>query len=275
MNQRIDFTRSGGFPFTQDTFAYMQDSYRNALSALATVFGQLVIVTGVADLGGSWGDGWVSINGELMPFVGGVKKDKIIVEEITDTEIFGDDVENSVYFKKTAKLGITGGNDFTDFVRAKSIAQIEDGLNKKGMITMWSGSVSAVPSGWGLCDGGGTPARPDLRGRFIVGYDSTKADYNAIGKTGGEEKHTLTESEMPSHRHSAPPQNGVDGMPSVGELGLVRRTAGGENKTAQIDSAGAGVEVDVSMVYAMPAAGGGQSHENRPPYYTLAYIIKL
>lgn len=140
---------------------------------------------------------------------------------------------------------------------------------------MWSGAISAIPSGWGLCDGGGTPNRPDLRGRFIVGYDSTKTDYNAIGKTGGEEKHTLTVQELPEHRFGDAPQNGVSGMPSVGGLGLARRTSGGEFKTAQVDSLGAGTEVDVTEVFAMPAVGGGQSHENRPPFYVLAYIIKL
>ena len=46
---------------------------------------------------------------------------------------------------------------------------------------MWSGSIGSIPSGWALCDGGGTPARPDLRDQFIVGAGSTYA----IGATGG------------------------------------------------------------------------------------------
>ena len=39
------------------------------------------------------------------------------------------------------------------------------------------------------------------RGRTLVGYTSTDADFNASEKTGGEKTHTLTESEMPSHQH--------------------------------------------------------------------------
>ena len=59
-----------------------------------------------------------------------------------------------------------------------------------GAILMWSGSPTAIPTGWALCDGNtywangilydpfgfdyGIPtlATPNLKGRFIVGYDS-------------------------------------------------------------------------------------------------------
>lgn len=65
-----------------------------------------------------------------------------------------------------------------------------------GIITMWSGSVAAVPSGWRLCDGGA--GTPDLRDRFIVG-----AGLNyAVGATGGANTVTLTTSNMPSHSHT-------------------------------------------------------------------------
>lgn len=36
-----------------------------------------------------------------------------------------------------------------------------------GMIAMWSGAASAIPSGWVLCNGQNNT--PDLRSRFIVG----------------------------------------------------------------------------------------------------------
>src|SRR5207237_1315846 len=37
----------------------------------------------------------------------------------------------------------------------------------KGIIVLWSGLASAIPSGWVLCDG--TNGTPDLRDRFIIG----------------------------------------------------------------------------------------------------------
>lgn len=44
---------------------------------------------------------------------------------------------------------------------------------------------------------------PDLRGRFIVGYDSENADYNVIGAQGGAKSHTLALSQLPEHNHNA------------------------------------------------------------------------
>jgi len=68
-----------------------------------------------------------------------------------------------------------------------------------GGIVMWSGSASNIPDGWKLCNG--SSGTPDLRGRFIVGYDPNEASYNAVGKTGGANTVILTESQMPRHRH--------------------------------------------------------------------------
>jgi len=120
-----------------------------------------------------------------------------------------------------------------------------------GIIVMWSGSPAAIPTGWALCDGAG--GTPNLRGRFIVGYDATDADYNAIGDTGGSKTHTLTEAEMPSHTHT--------------------------EETRQFTGSGIGTAAGTSEVIVVTqdtgSTGGDEPHENRPPYYTLAYIIKL
>lgn len=44
---------------------------------------------------------------------------------------------------------------------------------------------------------------PDLRGRVVAGLDTSQAEFDTIGKTGGAKTVTLTTSNMPSHNHTA------------------------------------------------------------------------
>jgi len=111
-----------------------------------------------------------------------------------------------------------------------------------GLIAMWSGSVSNVPSGWTLCDG--TDGAPDLRNRFVAGA----GDEYTVGDTGGEKEHQLTVAEMPSHTHNA-----ISSGYGLGSNGTQLEER--EEPTS--------------------STGGDQPHENRPRFYALAYIFKL
>src|SRR5690625_6482592 len=93
---------------------------------------------------------------------------------------------------------------WSSFKRVKSIIELtytKESMNSKltrvGTIIMWAGAINEIPAGWALCDG--TNGTPDLRSRFVVGYNSSEADYNAVGKVGGAKDVTLTEAQMPSH----------------------------------------------------------------------------
>lgn len=133
MYKRIDFTKLEGIATYQDTLDFLQTSYREAISAIAKAFGSRVIVTGVTDQGVTYSDGWIIIDGELMPFAGGLKTDRIITETLSDTEIFGDGSTHTVYYTKIAKLGVTGGYAFNEFIRVDTMAGISQGL--KSLIT--------------------------------------------------------------------------------------------------------------------------------------------
>ena len=122
-----------------------------------------------------------------------------------------------------------------------------DGVPTGGII-MWSGSE--VPNGWLLCDG--KEGTPDLRDRFVLGWGS-----RSIGDVGGEERHTLTVDEMPSHTHDA------------GSLTARGATGGGGG----LEASGA-VPASVSVTGNTGSTGGDASHNNMPPYYVLAFIMK-
>ena len=127
-----------------------------------------------------------------------------------------------------------------------------------GAIVIWSGDKDNIPDGWALCDGqtvNGHPT-PDLRGRFIPGAGGAYA----VGAKGGEEKHKLTESEMPSHRHSYN-FTGADLDLSWNEKNnFYNQSQKYSNKTNEKYT---------------DYTGGDQPHENRPPFYALCYIMRV
>ena len=153
--------------------------------------------------------------------------------------------------------------------------QINDFKVPAGTIVMWSGSNQ--PNGWAICDGeNGTP---DLRGKFIVGLNTEDSDHNSIGKTGGKATFKLTENQLPEHKHMierAPidDRNFTDGGGNENQiLGLVgdsgssndHKGSGGNNSSSNPNNRGRWSSI----------VGGSKPIENRPPFYTLAYIMKL
>ncbi|MEP2024237.1 MAG: tail fiber protein [Reichenbachiella sp.] len=214
----------------------------------------------------------------------------------------------------------------------------------KGSIVMWSGNIGSLPAGWALCDGRWynpqdnsdrgvsasayrTVKTPDLRARFIAGYDPEYDGANNAydnpgnfstggttdGDTGGESSVVLTTGQIPSHNHTSSTGGNHSHTISVssgGDHDHVLRTSreynrypdlvngpgvvftgGGDSDIDNIDyetvSTKADIENDGSHTHTASASthtghthtigstGGGAGHENRPPYYVLAFIIKL
>lgn len=139
-----------------------------------------------------------------------------------------------------------------------------DALFPRGIVLMWSGAIGDIPAGWALCDGnahtapnGDSVTTPDLRDRFIVGAGSTYA----IGNTGGENSHQLTLAEIPAHNHA----NGVFKYLLKYDGNETQLHAGNWDPD----------EPNIHEKGEIKTEGGNQPHENRPPYYALALIMKL
>ena len=142
-----------------------------------------------------------------------------------------------------------------------------------GIICMWSGESTAIPSGWHLCDG--SSGTPDLRNRFIVGAGSS---YD-VGDTGGSNSVTLSTSQIPSHTHSIGSHSHdiyltrvLNGNDSGRYIGLIN---GDTNPTAANSLGKKGRGQTETATGNTGSAGSGSSHENRPPYFALCFIMKL
>lgn len=148
-----------------------------------------------------------------------------------------------------------------------------------GMIIMWSGSTSAIPSGWALCNG--SNGTPDLRNRFVVGAGSAYS----VGSTGGS-----NDAAVISHSHTAITDtarlsgtiNSVSQSFAVSgsatgvfskSLGVISEATPTFNDAE--DAGAVSFNGDHSHGVTVFSAGVSGTNANLPPYYALAYIMKL
>lgn len=103
---------------------------------------------------------------------------------------------------------------------------------------------------------------PNLQRRFILGYQLGTYD---PGYTGGAETHTLTVDEMPAHDHTVDPHtHSIPGsIPATFQVGAGAALA--PNPLGDVTGS-ASPDTD--------EAGGGDPHNNMPPYMVLGWLIR-
>jgi len=106
-----------------------------------------------------------------------------------------------------------------------------------------------------------------LRSRFVVGAGST---YNP-GDTGGVDSVTLTTAQIPSHTHTATVN---DPGHSHTVDGATQQTNGGGTIITGRNNVVTSSVATTGITVTNAATGGGGSHENRPPYFALAFLMK-
>lgn len=125
-------------------------------------------------------------------------------------------------------------------------------------IIMFYGDV--IPSGWVECDGEfGTP---DLRGRIPLAFNNSQNSLaNKIGNTGGKYAVQLSVAEMAAHRHTGKTSDAGYGTTDWGtSCGATSSIS--DNRDSH------------THTFTTNATGGGQAHNNMPPYYAVKFIMK-
>jgi microcystin-dependent protein len=135
----------------------------------------------------------------------------------------------------------------------------------------------SLPSGWLPCDGTSylQTAYPDLFGAIGVYYGGSATHFNVpdfrgrfalsqgngyiFAQDGGEEEHTLVSSEMPIHNH---PENEWTSGNEVSGYGLTVTSSFQDRVLVNA------VSGDVTG-----NRGGGNPHNNMPPYLVLGFAI--
>jgi alpha-tubulin suppressor-like RCC1 family protein/microcystin-dependent protein len=145
--------------------------------------------------------------------------------------------------------------------------------------TSFSNLFSVIGTTYGTGDGLNTFNIPDLRGRFPVGENplggggAAPVSYNRLaqgtvrsGTAGGEFEHTLTVSELPSHRHGGAHDQRYQ-LATNNRRGMNYTTGGYYTSYA-------GGRPDPTDPNMLTIPGTTDPHPNTPPYQVINYIIK-
>jgi hypothetical protein len=148
-------------------------------------------------------------------------------------------------------------------LKAGSIFNMPDTI-PRGVIVMWSGAADQIPAGWALCDG--TNGTPNLRKKFIFGADN---EY-PVNSTGGTTTKDLSHMHTgPSHAHTytGTTNNANTEQHDVEDGNDHSKTSAGHTHTysGTTDANGTG----------NTSVAGSATQDIMPPYYALAFIMKL
>lgn len=129
---KIDFTKYTEFPVSAETFDFMQDMIKQ-VGALANVLGPYVIVSGceLNEAQTERAPGWVSVNGEIMPYEGGMNTSTVGVLETKQGVQVYDQNYSDIYIRR--KLVSMTGPSAIDWLLFKNISTISN-LTSSGRI---------------------------------------------------------------------------------------------------------------------------------------------
>lgn len=131
---------------------------------------------------------------------------------------------------------------------------------RAGTIRLWHGLLANIPAGYALCDG--TSGTPDLRSKFVKGAAAGLDP----GATGGAATHTHADHAAQAH------SGGVVGAIAASTDAFVK---GG---TSAAVKAASDVHTHPAPSFTQPDPHAAQGHDtpnSEPPYYTIAFIMKV
>lgn len=253
-------------------------------------------------------------DGEILPWEGGSTTGGMYVRQEDMAVSANNTDYPKAYTRRSLAPGIGEENfrweDFTDIRTIKELMSENGQLRAEikrlqpaplGVVQMWAGRD--VPEGYLLCNGqelrttdypelsevlgtvfntaesaGGVRYTtrsgyfrvPDLRGRFVVGQHDSDNDYRTCGGAGGLKAVALKTEQIPSHCHNFKDYYYAEASGILsGNYDVIRTNGGVGSRSSDADNDGLPY-----YRHDTDKTGDGLTHENRPPYYVLAYIMR-
>jgi hypothetical protein len=185
------------------------------------------------------------------------------------------------YVNTNVAIGNTTPTESLDVSGSINVnGKIKEGGNELlpyGSIMLWSGTIATIPGGWALCNG--SNGTPDLRNMFVVGanVDSAGIAMTTItgtpSQSGGskdavvvEHTHSGTTTTNGSHTHTYNRYGGSNGI----STGIWGDNNDGIYYNATTSTAGSHYHT-----FTTDSTGTSGTNANLPPYYALAYVMKI
>ena len=219
-------------------------------------------------------------------------EDGIAAASVAAEKAAADIVSTSQQLTTNLTKAISDGDQATG---AKVIAIVNDMITQMNKRTSPCGTVAMFagqncPDGWLWCNGGvykqsdypklfsiignyyggsrqaGTFAVPNMTYRFPLGWgEGAAGNIGTVGSTGGEDTHTLTFDEMPSHGHDISATQ--IGWNTTGVFATNIGAGSGWDYLGRAD----GSEKTRAVAQ---NSGGGKAHNNMPPYLVIKFMIR-
>ena len=275
----INLQQPLGFPLETNTLDAMQTAY-SMFNSLGELAGDKTIIKGCIQTGNTISDGLIYVNGEVIEFRSGLLQTGVIIREDVIEGIFENGDSKPIYHTRYAKFG-TGHSaiPWSDFKRIDPILMMMQRLaevekktaifQQDGGMLFWNKPVSEIPAGW--------QEVVNWRGRFPVSMDVNIPEFDTLGKEGGEIEVTLTEAQMPTHKHTGTTNSGGGHTPTGKAAGPYVGTNigggfdGGNNKFKDRPVTMNAVPNHTHGLN-MNNKGGSQAHNNLPPCKVALFI---
>lgn len=235
------------------------DTYNN----LYAVLGNKYSVHGVARSGSTGTYAYIKFDGDVedAPTYGSG-----LPGSTKNHSLVNGDVYKLVWGTKEAVVSVSTSSGLTPDVTFQFVAGITGATNAfTGLVEATEVTLKSLVNGEAAGYTSDKFFLPDLRGRMAIGAGrGVGLTYRYRGTIGGEENHTLTTSELPSHRHSISLRNS-DSISGSAQY-VIGGTGASVNAVLSTDLLPNSGVTDLT--------GGGEDHENMSPYIVTNWIIR-
>tara|TARA_R110002096_G_scaffold301316_1_gene496184 strand:- start:1272 stop:2042 length:771 start_codon:yes stop_codon:yes gene_type:complete len=242
----------GGFITDNFHHEWIDSMMKQRDSSILSLVKDKTILTGVLISGNPSiaTDGVVVYNGKIYSFIGGEVQTEVTIKRVATDRPNANGIPAAAYYEDVIEFGNDGIETF-NFSELKRFYQNQPELKEIKIIARNITNTDLAGTGWFVADG--TNGTNDLRNRFFV---VAGGEYNE-GDTGGSKEVTLTEQQIPAHNHNGTVESPAESASSGTDIHF---NIDGNNRQ------------NITKSLTIENAGGGQAHENRPPYYAVVAI---